>query len=259
MSKPIRVTVWGEFVHEKTSDVVRGHYPQGMHNTIAAGIREQLGAAVEVRTATLDQPEHGLTEEVLANTDVITWWGHAAHAKVEDKIVDRVHKRVLEGMGIVVLHSGHYSKIFRKLMGTGCGLKWREAAEQERIWCVNPSHPIAQGLGEYFELAHEEMYGEFFDIPEPEELIFIGWFEGGEVFRSGCTWRRGNGKVFYFQPGHETFPTYHDKNIQKVIANGVNWAAPATGSFYSLACPNSKALNPIRSKHEVDASLHKSK
>ncbi|MCE9590589.1 MAG: ThuA domain-containing protein [Planctomycetes bacterium] len=259
MAKPIRVTVWGEFVHEKTSDAVRAIYPKGMHTTIADSIRASLGGDVQVRTATLEEPEHGLTDAVLAQTDVLTWWGHCAHDKVEHAIVDRVHKRVLEGMGILVLHSGHYSKIFKKLMGTGCGLKWREAAEQERIWCVNPSHPIADGVGEYFELEHEEMYGELFDIPEPEELIFIGWFEGGEVFRSGCTWRRGKGKVFYFQPGHETFPAYHDKNVQKVIANGVKWAAPTPGAPYSLSAPNHKALNPIRSKHVVDESLHKKK
>lgn len=257
-TQPLRVTVWGENVHEHTSKVVGGLYPKGMHSTIADGIAKALGGAVKVRTATLDQPQHGLTDEVLAQTDVLSWWGHCAHGKVEDAVVDRVHRRVLEGMGLIVLHSGHYSKIFKKLMGTGCGLKWREAAEQERIWVVNPSHPIADGLGEYFELPHEEMYGEFFDIPQPEELILLSWFEGGDVFRTGCTWRRGKGKIFYFRPGHETFPTYHDANVQKVIANAVRWAAPAVGSPYSLAAPNSKIpLNPIQSKHEVDEALHR--
>jgi trehalose utilization protein len=255
---PLRVTVWGEFEHEKTSKVVAAIYPDGMHQTIARGLTASLSSAVSVKTATLQEPEHGLTDAVLAQTDVLIWWGHCAHGKVQDAVVDRVHKRVLEGMGLIVLHSGHYAKIFKKLMGTGCGLKWREAAEKERFWVVNPSHAIADGLGEYFELPHEEMYGELFDVPEPEELIFISWFEGGEVFRSGCTWRRGKGKIFYFRPGHESFPTYHDANVQKVIANGVKWAAPSQGSPYSLAAPNvTKSLSPIAATHVVDESLHR--
>lgn len=254
----IRVTVWNEFRHEQTNRTVQSIYPKGIHATIADGLRQLLGNQVSVRTATLAEPHHGLAEKVLEETDVLTWWGHCAHGEVKDEIVDRVHKRVLEGMGLIVLHSGHYSKIFKKLMGTGCGLKWREAAELERLWVVNPGHPIADGLGEYFELKHTEMYGELFDIPAPDELIFISWFEGGDVFRSGCTWTRGKGRVFYFRPGHETFPIYHDATVQKVIANGVRWAAPRVGSPYSLAAPNSKVpLSPIASKHTVDESLHR--
>ncbi len=258
MANPIRVTVWGENVHEHKSAAVGKIYPDGMHAVIAAGLRESLGQEVEVRTATLQEAEHGLTDEILAKTDVLTWWGHYAHGQVDDKVVEKVHKRVLQGMGIIVLHSGHYSKIFKKLMGTGCGLKWREAAEKERLWCVNPGHPIADGLGEYFELPHTEMYGELFDIPTPDELVFISWFEGGEIFRSGCCWTRGKGKVFYFRPGHETFPIYFDANVRKVIANGVQYVAPRAGSPYSLAAPNIKTpLSPIATKHEVDDALHK--
>lgn len=256
--RPIRVTVWNEFRHEQSNKAVQSLYPKGIHVAIADGLRKSLGSGVDARTATLPEPDHGLSEKVLADTDVLTWWGHCAHAEVKDEVVDRVHKRVLEGMGLIVLHSGHYSKIFRKLMGTGCGLKWREAAELERLWVVNPGHPIADGLGEYFELTHTEMYGELFDIPAPEGLIFISWFEGGEVFRSGCTWTRGKGRIFYFRPGHETFPIYHDVNVQKVIANGVRWAAPRVGSPYSLAAPNIKVpLNPIAATHAVDESLHR--
>lgn len=255
---PIRVTVWHEHVHEKKSPAVQKVYPTGMHQVWKEGIEEMLGDQVEVRTALMEDPEHGLTEDVLETTDVLTWWGHAAHGSVDDKIVERVHKRVLGGMGLVVLHSGHYSKIFKKLMGTGCGLKWREAAELERIWVVDPGHPIADGLGEYFELPHEEMYGELFDIPAPDELVLVSWFEGGEVFRSGCVWRRGKGTVFYFRPGHETFPTYYDKNVRRVIANGIRYVAPRSSSPYSLAAPNIKnPLSPIASKHEVDESIHK--
>jgi trehalose utilization protein len=185
-----------------------------------------------------------LTDEVLKNTDVLTWWGHGAHNKVEDEIVDKVHQRVLAGMGLIVLHSGHFSKIFKKLMGTTCNLKWREADEKERIWTVQPGHPIAAGIGEYFELT-EEMYGEFFDIPQPEQLIFVSWFEGGEVFRSGCTYTRGSGKIFYFRPGHETYPTYYNPQVMKVIANAVRWAAPSNGPVPVF--DNAQPLEEIKS------------
>ena len=218
----IRVTVWGEFRHEKQNPKVKEVYPDGMHTVIADGLREH--GFTEVRTATLDEPEHGLTDDVLANTDVLTWWGHMAHGDVQDDIVEKVKQRVLEGMGLIVLHSGHFSKIFKTLMGTTCDLKWREIGEKERIWVVEPGHPIAQGLGEYIELEHAEMYGERFDIPAPETLVFMSWFEGGEVFRSGCCYSRGKGRIFYFRPGHETYPIYFDENIRKVIANAVNWA-----------------------------------
>jgi len=234
MNPKLRVTVWGENVHEKKIAAVAKIYPKGMHEAIAEGLRES--AEIEVRTATLDQPEHGLTEEILAQTDVLTWWGHCAHGDVADKIVDRVQKRVLEGMGLIVLHSGHYSKIFKRLLGTTCSLTWREAGEKERLWVCNPGHPIAQGIDKYFEIPNEEMYGEPFAIPTPDENIFISWFQGGEVFRSGATWKRGNGKIFYFRPGHETYPTYHQKEVHLVIRNGVHWAKPE-GRWID-ACPN---------------------
>ena len=186
----IRVTVWNEFRHEKSSEKVRAIYPNGMHETIAEFLRKQPD--FEVRTATLDEPEHGLTQEVLDNTDVLTWWGHMAHEEVSDEIVERVYKRVMQGMGLIVLHSGHASKIFRKLMGTTCNLRWREG-ERERVWVATPGHPIAAGLPAYFDLEQEEMYGEPFCIPEPQETVFLGWFKGGEVFRSGVTYLRGTG------------------------------------------------------------------
>lgn len=223
----IKVTVWNEYLHEVKHEAVRKVYPDGIHEAIARGLAND---EFEIRTATLDQPEHGLTEDVLNETDVLLWWGHMGHHLVEDAIVERVQRRVWQGMGLIVLHSGHFSKIFKKLMGTSCDLKWREANEKERIWIVDPAHPIAAGLGEYFELEHEEMYGEHFDIPAPDELVMVSWFEGGEVFRSGCTYHRGQGKIFYFRPGHETFPTYYNPNVLKVIANGVRWAARPHGA-----------------------------
>jgi trehalose utilization protein len=222
----IKVTVWNEYRHEKSHEEVARLYPDGIHGAIAAFLGEQ---GFETKTATLDEPEHGLTEEVLADTDVLIWWGHMAHHEVSDEIVSRVQARILEGMGLIVLHSGHFSKIFTKLMGSTCNLKWREIGEKERIYVVEPGHPIAQGLGEYFEVPKTEMYGERFDIPAPDTLVFLSWFAGGELFRSGCCYHRGAGKIFYFRPGHETFPIFYQAEIQKVITNAVRWAAPAGG------------------------------
>ena len=221
------VTVWNEYRHEREHDAVADVYPDGIHATVADALAAR---GHETRTATLDEgPEHGLTAAVLDDTDVLTWWGHRAHDEVSDAVVGRVCERVREGMGLIALHSGHYSKPFRRLMGTSCSLKWREAAETERLWVVEPSHPIADGLEEYVELPETETYGERFDVPRPETLVFNSWFEGGEVFRSGCCYRRGSGKVFYFRPGHETYPIYHDETVQRVLANAVEWATPGDG------------------------------
>jgi trehalose utilization protein len=231
-----RVTVWNENRHEKKNPAVAALYRDGIHGAIAAGLQ---GHGFEVRTATLDEPEHGLTKDVLENTDVLTWWGHLAHGDVSDEVVERVCQRVLEGMGLIVLHSGHFSKVFKKLMGTTCDLKWREGNDKERLWVVAPGHAIAAGLGEHITLDAEEMYGEHFDIPVPQELVFVSWFTGGEVFRSGCCYTRGAGRIFYFRPGHETYPTYHNAQVQQVIANAVRWAAPTPGTtpMYGNAKP----------------------
>ncbi|GGK35760.1 trehalose utilization protein ThuA [Deinococcus malanensis] len=227
MNSRIRVTVWNEFRHEQRNPKVQEHYPQGIHAVIAGAL---AGEDVDVRTATLDEPEHGLTAEVLGQTDVLLWWGHLAHDEVRDEVVERVYDRVMEGMGLIVLHSGHFSRIFKRLMGTTCDLKWREGNDRERLWVVSPGHPIVEGVGEYIQLEHEEMYGEHFDIPAPDTLVFISWFTGGEVFRSGACYERGRGKIFYFRPGHETHPTYHHPDVQRVLRNAVHWAAPTVRS-----------------------------
>ncbi|ACT03658.1 ThuA domain-containing protein [Paenibacillus sp. JDR-2] len=227
--KQIKVTVWNEYRHEKHNEHVKGIYPEGIHNAIGGYLKTIEG--LEVGTATLDEPEHGLTDEVLNNTDVLIWWGHLAHHEVRDDIAEKVRDRVLQGMGLIVLHSGHASKVFEKLLGTKTGaLKWRDDGEKERLWVIEHGHPIADGLGEFIEIPKEEMYGERFEIPAPDELVFISWFEGGEVFRSGCCYRRGKGKLFYFRPGHETFPIYHQPEILHVIKNAVHWAAPTQGA-----------------------------
>lgn len=233
----IRVTVWGENVHERTNSVVAGIYPEGIHGTIAAALNRTTGIATS--TATLEQPEHGLGGSRLADTDVLLWWGHAAHGQVSDEVAERVVRAVWSGMGAIFLHSAHFAKPFLRLMGTPCNLTWREAGERERLWTTSPGHPIAAGLPDHFTLEHEEMYGEPFGVPEPDETVFISWFQGGEVFRSGLTWRRGAGRVFYFRPGHETYPTYHDSHVQRVILNAVAWAHnPAPRLTDPAAAPN---------------------
>ncbi|MCA9128343.1 MAG: ThuA domain-containing protein [Planctomycetales bacterium] len=248
-AKPIRVTVWNEFVHERTNPVVAAIYPDGIHQVLRTAIESHLADEAIVRCATLDEPEHGLTDSVLDSTEVLLWWGHAAHDQVEDAIVSKVHRRVLQGMGLIVLHSGHASKIFQRLMGTGCMLRWREAAEKERLWITAPGHPILAGIsGDYIELPNAEMYGEHFDIPQPEELLLISWFEGGEVFRSGCTFRRGQGKIFYFRPGHETYPIYHHPQIQQIITNAVVWAQGSGGNYNWDARHIEQPLSPIQQK-----------
>ena len=243
----IRAVVWGENIHDRENDVVRGIYPKGMHGTIAEALNADPG--IKAVTATMDQPEHGLTEKLLAETDVLTWWGHRNHGGVADEVVERVARRVWEGMGLIVLHSGHFSKIFKKLMGTPCALQWREAGEKERVWVVNRNHPIAQGLGASFVIPETEMYGEPFSIPEPMETVFISWYDGGNVFRSGVTYQRGGGRIFYFSPGHEVYPIYHDGNVQQVIRNAVKWAAnPARFPAAEWEGRNVKAHEPITVK-----------
>ena len=231
----IKVTVFNEFRHEKKKESIRAIYPDGIHGAIKAGIEDE---EIFVRTVTLDDPECGLTQEVLDDTDVIIWWGHMAHHEVPDEVAQRVQAAVHAGMGAIFLHSGHHSKPFRLLMGTPCNLTWREDGDRELVWVCNPAHPIAQGIDRFIKIDAVETYGEPFSIPEPDELVFIGNYEGGEVFRSGCCWQRGNGRVFYFQPGHETYPIYHQPEILKVIKNAVHWANPTYRAV--IECPHVK-------------------
>lgn len=241
----MKVVVWNENLHEKTDERVTALYPGGIHAYIASFLKED---DIEVTTATLDDEECGLTEEVLEQTDVLLWWGHMGHSKVPDEIVDRVHKYIMRGMGFIALHSAHHSKIFKKLMGTTCNLKWRDGAK-ERIWNIKPNHPITQGIPDTFKLEAEEMYGEHFDIPEPQEVLLMGWFDGGEVIRAGCTFVRGNGRIFYFQPGHETNPSFRNEYVQRIIKNAVRWACPLIKQ--EIPCPHFKALEGPQAEPEA--------
>lgn len=239
----MRVTIFNEFLHEVEEESVRRVYPDGIHAALASAVREHVPDA-EVRTATLREPEHGLPQEVVDATDVLLWWGHKAHAEVADAVAERVQRAVLDGMGLVVLHSGHYSKPFTRLMGTHGSLKWREADEKERLWSLQPSHPILAGVPDSFELEQEEMYGERFDVPDPDELLMISWFQGGEVFRSLMTWRRGHGRVVYFRPGHETYPTYRNPHVRRIVANAAAYAAARFRRDESRS-PETPALEPV--------------
>ncbi|MBR0458862.1 MAG: ThuA domain-containing protein [Victivallales bacterium] len=258
----LRVTIWNEFLHEQEQgalgELIRGIYPEGIHKCLASAL---AAPDLEIRTATLGEPEQGLPPEVLDTTDVLMWWGHCAHSKVEDALVDRIQARVLSGMGLVVLHSGHMSKIFRRLMGTRCRLRWREVGEKERVWCVAPGHPIAKGVPETFVIPHTEMYGEPFDIPDDGKIVFSSWYEGGNVFRSGVAFVRDQGRIFYFSPGHETYPIYHDPNVQKILGNAIRWAAPVNGIFPNRVTPSPESVEEIRTPNPLakldTASLHK--
>lgn len=229
----LKITVWNEYKHEQEYEGIRKVYPEGIHGCIAGFLKKEEDFTV--RTATFYEPEHGLTEEVLQNTDVLIIWSHALQEEFSDEVAERVRRHVLSGMGLVALHSAHFSKIMKKLLGTSMTLKWRHG-DREKLWCIAPTHPIAVGVPAMIELPEEEMYGEFFDIPKPDDVIFTGWFSGGEVFRSGCTFSRGYGKIFYFQPGHEEYPIYYHPDIQRIITNGVRFVAPMIGTRKPPEC-----------------------
>ncbi len=239
----MKVTVFNEYLHELEDERVGRIYPGGIHEAVGSAVAEHVPGA-EVRSATLSEPENGLPQQVVDETDVMLWWGHKAHADVSDTVAERVQRAVLDGMGLVVLHSAHLSKPFLRLLGTHGSLKWREADEKERLWNLQPGHPIMAGVPDHIELPQEEMYGERFDVPDPDELLMISWFQGGEVFRSLMTWRRGHGRVVYFRPGHETYPTYHDPNVRRIVANSAAYAARRIRRDDS-ACPNPAALERV--------------
>ncbi len=225
----IHVTVWNEFRHERQSEEIRAIYPEGIHGQIARFLKND--PELEITLAALDDPEQGLPEEVLNRTDVLIWWGHMAHGEVSDALVERIRRRVYLGrMGLLVLHSGHHSKVFRSVVGTTGNLGWGRN-QKEIVWNVNPSHPITQGVPDHFCLPCEELYCEPFYIGQPDELVFTSWFEDGYILRSGCVFLRGAGKIFYFQPGHEECRSFYDAHVQRVIQNAVHYVCPADFAF----------------------------
>lgn len=235
----IRITIWNEYKQEREIEQIRRVYPEGIHGCLAGFLEKE--SDFSVRTAVFDMPEHGLTEEVLRETDVLIFWSHALQEEFSEEAAERVRRHVLSGMGLIALHSAHFSKVMKKLLGTSMTLKWRHG-DRERLWCTAPTHPIAEGIPEMIELPEEEMYGEFFDIPKPDEIVFTGWFSGGEVFRSGCTFSRGYGKIFYFQPGHEEYPIYYVPEIQRIICNAVRFCEPKRRRKY----PECEQMDAVR-------------
>lgn len=237
MNKKINVTIWNEFRHEKNDENVKVLYPSGLHAAIRDGIACD---DFNIRLACLDDPDQGLPEDMLNDTDVLLWWGHCHHDEVEQKLVDRIVDRVRrQGMGFIALHSGHHSRPFRALLGATGDLSWGDD-QPEIVWNIMPSHPIAAGIPEHFVLPVEEMYGEPFFIPQPDELVFTSWFKHGNIFRSGCCFYRGIGRIFYLQPGHESCRSYYDKNILRIISNAIRWAAPTGTEVRDNGAPHQK-------------------
>ena len=248
--KTIRITVWNENVHEKTDPKVTALYPTGLHGAIAAFLSEE--ADFEVRTATLDAPDQGLSDEVLENTDVLIWWGHCAHGEVSDALIPKIQRRVYLGkMGFIALHSAHHSKPFKALLGTTGNLTWGRN-QKEVVWTMLPGHPIAEGIPPHFILPDEELYAEPFFVPQPTELVFGGWYEDGYIFRSGMTFLRDQGRIFYFQPGHETCPSFHDKVVQQIIKNAVRWVAPTLTYEIKNLCPHAVLDYDTRAENGTD-------
>jgi trehalose utilization protein len=243
-TKKIKVLIWDENPSHASKEL----YPNSLRGAIAVGVTGlDKASELDVKTAHLDEPEQGVSDQILAETDVLVWWGHARHDLVEDALAERIKDRVhKQGMGLVVLHSGHYSKPFKVTVGGPGHLKggWREADDSETIRVCAPWHPVAEGV-EDFVLDNEEMYGAPFDVPPYETLVFQSRFSvGGETFPSGIAWTvgegidpeftsgpgngknqgEGKGRLFYFRPGHETYPTYLDARVHKVIYNAIRWS-----------------------------------
>ena len=222
--KKLQVTIWNEYRHERAEEACRAIYPNGIHGCIKEFLDKQPD--LEVRLAALDDPQQGLPDEVLNNTDVLMWWGHVAHHEVDDALVEKIRQRVYTGkMGLIVMHSGHHSKVFRQVVGTNGNLSWGRD-QKEIVWNLLPSHPIAAGIPDHFTL-FEELYAEPFYIPQPDATVFGSWYEDGYIFRSGVCYLRGAGRVFYFQPGHEYCRSYYDPYVQRILTNAVYWAKPA--------------------------------
>lgn len=224
----MKVTVFCEKTIIPEADKV---YPEGLGQAIANVFGKDTNLVIQ------DYDDGSKLLEVLEETDVLVWWGHCMHGKVSDEVNTAVCDRVRRGMGFIALHSAHLCKPLKTLLGTTCTLQWRESGDNERLWTVMPDHPIAEGVGAYVDIKKEEMYGEYFDIPTPDELVFIGWFKGGEVFRAGCVFNRGHGKIFYFNPGHETYPTYRNAKIKKIMRNAAKYVCPKK-HYPAFTCPN---------------------
>jgi trehalose utilization protein len=201
-----------------------GVYPEGINGAIAKYLRTLPN--LEVRAASINDPEQGIAKSALDSTDVLIWWAHRTHKEIDDgRALEAVRQIRERGLGFIAIHSAHYAKIFKMILDSACDLGgWRVGGKPESLKCVAPTHPIAQGVGD-FTIPHTEMYNEPFKVPPPEATIFLSTWEGGEEFRSCNTWTAGRGRVVYFRPGHETYPIYFQEKPLRVIANAVLWCA----------------------------------
>lgn len=216
----MRVVVWSEgevHGHEATG------YPEGMPAAIADAVRGIPEAQVEI--ASIDDADQGVPDERLRQADVLLWWSHMRHEDLLSATVDRVVSAVEHGLGLVALHSAISSPVFRRLVGTTGGFGGWRHGDREVLWTVDPSHPICRGVEFPVVMPQQEMYSEPANLPTPDELVFISSFSGGEVFRSGITYRRGVGRIFYFSPGHEEYPVFLHPGVRGILANATSWAA----------------------------------
>lgn len=216
----VNALVWSEGTEPE--DV----YPRGVRGPIADYLSEETD--IEARTRSIEDEDQGVSGDDLEWADVILWWGHLRHDDVTDETVDRIEEHVREnGVGFVSLHSAHYARPYKRLIGMSGDLGGHRLTddESEYVEVCAPDHPIAEGVDD-FTLPEVEMFGEPYDIPEPETVVLHSEYsEGDEEFRSGVTFEFGEGRGFYLRPGHEEFEIYLDDNIQRIVTNATRWAA----------------------------------
>jgi trehalose utilization protein len=216
------VVVWSEGTAPKSV------YPNDINGAVAEGLKDLSGW--EVVKAGLSDPDQGLPDKLLQRADVLIWWGHQKHGDVKDELVDKIVKRVKEdGMGFIALHSSHFAKPNKKLMGTACSWKaYVLDSTTLKITVKSPDHPIAKGIKD-FTIDHSERYSDPYAVPTPKAVVFEGTASlkkgGTDTSQIGLTWEIGKGKVFYFQAGHETNPVFMDPNVRQIMSNAVQWAA----------------------------------
>lgn len=221
------VVVWSEGTAPKEI------YPNDINGAIAEGLKASpLMKDWDVVIAGIDDPDQRISDELLKKTDVLIWWGHKKHGDVKDALVDKIEKRVKEeGMGFIALHSAHFAKPNKRIMGTPCTFAAYVCDNKENVVSVAmPNHPICKGVAKTFTVANDERYSDPYAVPTPDAvpLTAIQVRNDGtkEEAKMGFCWTVGKARMFYLQMGHETNPIYFDPEIRKVMANAVLWAAP---------------------------------
>ena len=120
-------------------------------------------------------------------------------------------------------------KIEITLVVPNCGLgSWRADGAPSHVEVKAPDHPIAKGVPARFDVKQTEMYNEPFTVPAPDTVVFAESWDKGEKFRAGCCWKVGEGRVFYFRPGHETYPVFHQPETLQIAHNAALWVGKRT-------------------------------